>query len=154
MKKVYCESTVEKCLQAANRELSIPIQELQYKILEEKKSLFKKKAIIEVEVSDENIDDGECESFDANGEEEKAPQFNEKDGTIEIIDGNLIIKDPEEEGKPATILIGNDIKVIIDGNEVKGKKEIFKENKIEISFDESTASRSLNITISEDYMEA
>lgn len=154
MKKVYCESTVEKCLQMASGELGIPMKELKYKVLEEKKSLFKKKAIIEVELADEDIVEEERKKSEDIEADEDCLQLNEEDGTIEIIDGQIIIRNPKEGGHPATILVGTDVKVIIDGEDVKGKREILEENKIEINFDESTASRELKITLSEDYMEA
>jgi Predicted polymerase, most proteins contain PALM domain, HD hydrolase domain and Zn-ribbon domain len=154
MKKVYCDSTVEKCLYAASCELNIPVKELTYKVLEEKKSFFKKKATIEVELFDENIVEEGLEKSENIEEEEKCPQLNENDGTVEITDGKIIIRNPEEGGNPATILVGNDVKVIIDGEEVKGKKAILKGNKIEIIFSETTASRELKITLSQDNMEA
>lgn len=154
MKKLYCEATVEKCLQAASDELKIPVDDLKYEVLEEKKSFFKKKAKIEVEIFDEYIaeEDGECSESIENQEEYF--QLGKNDGTIEIIDGNIIVNNPEEGGKHGTILVGNDIKVIVDGLEVKGKKEISKENKIEIVLEETTAFRELKINLSEDHMEA
>lgn len=154
MKKVYSESTVEKCLQAASEELNISVDDLKYTVLEEKKSFFKKKATIEVEIFDENIveeEDGKSENIK---NEQQHLQLNENDGTIEVMDGNIVISNPEEGGKPATILVGNDVKVIVDGLEVKGKKEIFKENNVEVVFDETTSFRELKIDLSESYMEA
>lgn len=154
MKKIYCESTVEKCLQAASEELNISVDNLKYTVLEEKKSFFKKKATIEVELFDENIGQEEDEKTENTKNEQQYLQLNKSDGSIEVIDGNIIVSNPEEGGRPATILVGNDVKVIIDGLEVKGKKEIFKENNIEVLFDETTAFRELKIDLSEDYMEA
>lgn len=154
MKKVYSESTVEKCLQAASEELNISVDDLKYTVLEEKKSFFKKKATIEVEIFDENIveeEDGKSENIK---NEQQHLQLNENDGTIEVMDGNIVISNPEEGGKPATILVGNDVKVIVDGLEVKGKKEIFKQNNVEVVFDETTSFRELKIDLSESYMEA
>jgi len=154
MKKVYCETTVEKCLRAASRELNKPVEEIKYTILEEKRSFFKKKAIIEVELFDEKIIEEECEKSEDVESTEENLQLNKNDGTIEIIDGEMIISNPEEGGKPATILVGSDVKVLVDGLEIKGKKEVFKENKIEVNFQETTAVRELKINVSENYMEA
>lgn len=154
MKKVYCESTVEKCLHAASDELNIPIEEMKYTVLEEKKSFFKKKAKIEVEFFDEKSNGKEFKNLEDVEIKENCDLDNENDGTIEIIDGKIIITNPEEGGKPAAILVGNDIKVLVDGLEIKGKKEVFKENEIEVIFNEINGSRELKIDLSESYMEA
>lgn len=154
MKKIYCGSTVEKCLSVASCELNIPTQELKYTVLEEKKTFFKKKAIIEIELPDENIDEEKCEKSESVEEEEISLPVNKNDGTAEIIDGKLIITNPEEGGKPAAVLVGNDVRVIIDAMEIKGKKELSKEDNVEMIFHETTAVRELKITLSEDYMEA
>lgn len=154
MKKVYCESTVEKCLHAASGELNIPVEEIKYTILEEKKSFFKRKAIVEVEFFDEKPDENEIKNLDEVESKENYVSDNENDGTVEIIDGKIIITDPQEGGKPGAILVGNDIKVSVDGLEIKGKKEVFKENEIEVIFNETTGARELKIDLAESYMEA
>lgn len=148
MKKVYSQSTIEKCLEAASQDLSIPVKQLKYEILEEKRFLFKKKVTIEVDIPEEDIE------FENMEYKQDDPQVNEKDGSIKIVDGQIIVKNPKEGGNPAVIIVGNELKVIVDGNEVKGKEEVFEESKIEVKFDEAVPVRELKITLSEDYMEA
>ncbi len=51
--KQFSGKTVEDCLAAASKELNLPVEQLAYKVTEEKKGLFSKKATIEVyETSD------------------------------------------------------------------------------------------------------
>jgi spoIIIJ-associated protein len=51
--KQYANKTVEDCLAEASKELGVPSEEIVYRIIEEKKGLFSKKALIEVyEVND------------------------------------------------------------------------------------------------------
>ena len=51
--KQYANKTVEDCLAEASKELGVPTEQLVYRVIEEKKGLFSKKASIEVyEVND------------------------------------------------------------------------------------------------------
>ncbi len=153
MKKIYEKSSLEKCLKSACDDLCICKEEVNYKILEEKRHMFRKRVVIEVQVDDENDNKDKCKiEKDENCEE--TFKLDEKEGTVKIVEGKIIVKNPKEDGVPASILVGNEIKVLVDGEEVKGKKEIFEENKIEAIFDESKAHRELKIDISEDCMEA
>ncbi len=150
MKKLYEESSLEKCIEKACDEFGICKEQLQYKVLEEKKHFFRKKVITEIEIPD----DEKNEKGENVQEDEEKLEINEKDGTIKIVNGKIIVKNPKEEGSPAVITVSSDIKVLVDGNEVKGKKEVFNENNIEVFFPESKAYRELKINLSDDLMEA
>ena len=76
------------------------------------------------------------------------------DGSIKVLDGKIIVKNPKGEGKPAAVYATGNVKVIIDGIMLSGKSEIFEESTIEIVFDETEASRKLDIRLAEDLMEA
>lgn len=150
MKKLYEESSLEKCIEKACDEFGVSKEQVKYKVLEEKKHFFIKKVIVEIEILNNKKD----EKGENAQEHEKGLEIGENDGTIKILDGKIIVKNPKEEGSPAVLVVGSDIKVLIDDSEVKGKKEVFKENNIEIFFTESKAYREFKINLSDDLMEA
>ncbi|NMM61255.1 DUF342 domain-containing protein [Clostridium sp. P21] len=147
MKKIYEESSLEKSIKKACNEFGVTEEQVKYKILDEKKHLFMRKLVVEIEI----LDDVKAENVQINDEE---LYIDKKDGTVKILNGKVVVKNPEEGGAPASIAVSDSIKVIVDGEEVKGKKEVFKENKIEVFFPEGKAYRELKINLSDDLMEA
>ncbi|MCT8976154.1 FapA family protein [Clostridium sp. CX1] len=148
MKKVYGAATVEMCIEKACEDLGISRENLDYKVIEEKKSLFRKKALIEVEVPEENI------GLEADSVLEEDGNFKKEDGTVTIADGKIIVKNPEEDGKAAEVLVADNLKVVINGEGVKGRREVYENDNIEVFFQENKASRELKISLSENYTEA
>ncbi|MBC2581610.1 DUF342 domain-containing protein [Clostridium sp. DJ247] len=143
MKKIYSESSLEKCLKKASGEFNILPKDLEYKVLEEKKSLFRKKVTIEVEITDDDTTKQTVNNIS-----------NSNQGTIKVEDGKISIKNPEKGDEPASIVVGTNIKVMIDGKEVTGKKQVLEENIIEVYFHEEAPSREMKLSISKDQMEA
>nr|WP_281418627.1 flagellar assembly protein A [Clostridium frigoris] len=78
------------------------------------------------------------------------------DGTIEIKNGEIIIKDPYEDGKPAVIsnTNTNNITLTVNGEKVTLRANVQKENIIEVFLTEDEATRNLNLSTSADNMEA
>lgn len=136
MKKIFRGNSLNDCLEKAFNELNIEKDKLNYKVLENKNYFIRRKVVIEVEVENKNDDE------------------KPKNGTLKIIDGKIIVEDPEEGGLPATIIKCKDITLIVNGNEIEREVEVFKNSKIEISFPENEPKRELKIYISEDKMEA
>lgn len=132
--KVFTGKTLNECLETASFQLNIPKENLKYKILEEKKSFFVKKVSISVEI-------------------EEVLKEN-KNGSIKVEEGNIIVKNPKEGGKPALIKPMEKVKVLVDEIEINSKTEVFEDSKIEVFFDENTAERRMNVSISPDKMEA
>ena len=135
---IYKDSSLEKCLETASLELQIPLNKLQYKIIEDKKGIFKRIVTISV-----NVENNVGDSFPTEGQ-----------GTIKVVNGKIIIKDPIDEQEPALIVPSKNAKVFIDGVEVTTKKPVYEHSIIEIIFDENVASRNMNIMVSEDKFEA
>ena len=75
-------------------------------------------------------------------------------GTIEIQNGKIIIKNPKEGGKPAVISTMNNITVIVNGEKVNIRTPVYEESNIEIVFKEEEAKRHMNLRTSSDKMEA
>lgn len=139
MEKTYNGTTVMECLQNASLDIGIPTAKIQYRVIEEKKGLFGKKASINVSIS-ENV-----MQFDTSCD---------LDGTAKIIGGEIIINDPKQLGKPAVIYTTDKIGIIVDKNRVTGKIAVYKDSIIEIVFEKTNLGRELKITTSEDKMEA
>ncbi|MBC8061484.1 MAG: DUF342 domain-containing protein [Clostridiaceae bacterium] len=140
--KIFKDSSLEKCIELACRELNLTSQELQYNIIENKKGLFKRVVSISVD-------------FIEKSEEIKTEDsLIEGLGTIKISDGKFIIKDPEEGREAAVIAPSRNVKIMVDGILITSKKQLFKNNVIELIYEENTACRNLNIQISPEKTEA
>lgn len=142
IKKTFEGSSVEQCLKLACSELKIKENELRYKIIEEKKGFFKKKAIIEVE-------------FEDNSEKVKK-DVTDADGTITVESGKIVVNDPKDGGKAAVLIPSVNAKLIIDDKEVSSKTEVFSRNKIEAVLADETSEpvRKMDINISNNNMKA
>ena len=140
--KIYKSSSVEKCIELASLELEIPLNEVQYSIIEDKKILFKRVVSISVD-------------FDENSEATEGDEvLQEGQGSVRVEDGKIIIKDPIEGKEPAIIIPTKSIRIMVDGLEITAKKQVFQHNIIELIFDENAVARNMNIAISEDKFEA
>lgn len=76
------------------------------------------------------------------------------DGKIYIKDGKINVISPKNGGRPAIITKDKSIKLIVDGEEIKTKKEVFENSEIEVILPENMATRNLDINISINKMEA
>lgn len=76
-------------------------------------------------------------------------------GSVIIKDGKITVKNPKESDKAACIIIDNSIKVKINGELVHNRVEVYEDSIIDIELeDEKLPQRHLNITMSEDRMQA
>ena len=139
MEKIFVGLTVEECLSAAIKELHISDEAIKYTILEEKKGIFKKHAKISVELPTINVE-------------------NENNGVIKISRGVITVTNAKNDGQPPVISPvispSKGVKLIIDGVEVKSKREVHESSIIEYILEESSAKRNMNISVSEDKTEA
>lgn len=135
MGRVYEGETVEQCLEMASKDLGIAAHDIDYEIVKEKRGLFTKKVTISVAIKEEN----------------KSKSY---DGTIKVQDGKISIKNPSSGGKPASIVVPEHVKIIVDGNEAHGRIYLKEENNVEVIFEERDASRNINISMGNNDMEA
>lgn len=133
MKATFNGTDLEECLKAASSELGIPMDKIDYEIIEEKKGLFKKNIKICVETEEE---------------------INGKDGSIRVEDGKIVVKNPLEGGEAATIISLPDIRVSVDSNIVNLRTPVYENSNIECLFPENVPKRSLDIKTSDDKTEA
>ncbi|MFL0197073.1 DUF342 domain-containing protein [Clostridium sp. WILCCON 0269] len=146
MKKLFRGTSLENCLQLARCELKVPEdKELNYKILEDKKLFFRKRVVIEVLFEDEI-------QGQTNFKEDY--KINKNEGTVKVVGGKLIVKDPLEGGKPAVIRKGKNMSFFIDGVLVEKGCEVFSSSNIVVNFEQNEPKRQMDIYVSDDSMEA
>ncbi len=136
---------VQKCLQSASDSLGVQVERLRYSILEEKKGLFKKHAVISID-SIEDLSEEETHKEKVHKEE--------INGIIEINQGIIIIKNPKEGGKSALISTTSNITLTVDGEKVTTRSPVFEESIIEVLLEEVEAKRQMDLITSPDKMEA
>ncbi|NLZ49062.1 MAG: DUF342 domain-containing protein [Clostridiales bacterium] len=127
--KLFKAGSLDECIKIACSELNISQDSLKYRIVEEKKSLFKKYVVISVE------------------------EIKDNNGKVSVNDGVIIVKDPEEGGKPAIISTGKGIYLTVNGIDVKDEIEVYAKDEIKYSFDEDESQRFIDVNISEDKLE-
>jgi len=133
-KKIFTAKTLDECLDMATSQLKIKKEEIKYEIIECKKGLFNKKVSISVGI------EGSIEE--------------NRNGTIKVKDGKIIVENPKEGGIPAFIKPFKKARVVVNQNEIKSKIEVLQDTIIEIIFESNRAERRLNISITQDNMEA
>lgn len=159
-KKLYTGGSLETCIKNACDDLKLLENELKYTIIEEKKSFFKKKVVIEVEIEESDTDKNpefieHAEAVKGIDAADNSKNFSEINGSVKIEQGKIIVKDPKENGKAAIIYPSINTKLVINDAAVNSKTEIFENNKIEVILGESAeASRQLNIDTSSDNLKA
>jgi hypothetical protein len=161
-KTKFVGSSLEKCIGDACKLFNVKEEELDYEIVEKKNGLFIKKVAIEAfPAKEKDLKEKEIikEKEVENVEEYETIEGvkNENDGTIKIQDGKIIVKNPKNNGKPATIIIGDDtdyISVKVDGNEIVKRADVYEESDIEVSLYDQVASRKIDISTSKDNIEA
>lgn len=127
--KQYKGASLDECIKMACSELNISQDSLKYTIVEEKKTLLKKYVVISVDMNDE------------------------KDGKVSVKNGVVIVKDPEEGGKPAIISAGKGVYLKVNGVNVNGKVEVYAKDEISCSFDQSESQRFIDVKVAENKLE-
>lgn len=157
MKKIYEGISLEECLKSASREMNTPVDKLGYNILKEKKSFFKKKKIV-VEIFESNVKEevtpSEKKEVVSSGEKAQNFGIDQNNGSIKVVHGEIIVKNPKEDGKPAMIYKSKGMTILVDGVEVEDRCEVFEHSDIKVNFYENEPKRELNIYVSDDRMSA
>ncbi|MBV4428349.1 DUF342 domain-containing protein [Clostridium tyrobutyricum] len=137
MKRLFQGNSLNTCIKFACKKLNIEEDKLNYKVLKDESFLFMKKIIIEVEVPEDN---------------ERVS--GENNGSSKIMEGKIIVHNPEEGGTPAVIRKGKNMNLSVDGREIESESEVFESSSIEVTFQEEEAARQFNIYLSDDKMQA
>ncbi|MGF7184488.1 hypothetical protein GGQ84_000571 [Desulfitispora alkaliphila] len=129
----YTDTSLEKVLHKATEELKVPKEQLEYKVVEDKKGLMGlgNKITAEVWVKEITIA-----------------------GSAAIRDGKLIISPPGPGGLKARIKPGAKMQVHLNGEEITGVVEVSPEDDIQIELQHQEPQTDFEIVLSEDKMEA
>ena len=151
-------ANVQECLTSASVSLCVPKEKIIYSILEEKRGLFKKHAVISIDVI-EGLNNKYTIKEDAlkqvsEANNLKEANYNELDGTIEIKQGKFIIKNPCEGGKPAVISAEARVTLTVNGEKVFPNGAVYEQDTLAVYFKEDEAKRYMNLLTSPDKMEA
>ncbi|MEG0773009.1 FapA family protein [Clostridium sp.] len=161
MKEIeFWGKNLEHCLEHAKNELNLPKDKLNYKIISNKTSLFKKTfnivVYIEAGSNDDTYNDIEKNTIKEtknNGEMGKTVS-NTNWGTAKVEKGSLIISEGKNSGQEATIVKGTGVTLHVDEVEVAQKAKVTPGSKVEIIFENKVAKREANIKVSEDKLSA
>ncbi|WP_039282312.1 flagellar assembly protein A [Clostridium massiliodielmoense] len=159
MQNTFTAKTLEGCLDLASQKLNLKKEEIKYEVLEEKQGIFIKRVTIGAEKKEELNDEKKCVQDNEKEISEKYVQNIEEihkdiNGSVKVKDGKIIVKDPKKDGKPAIIIPGSNVKLLVDDKEITNGVRVYEKNNIEVVFEENVAQRLLNISITHDCMEA
>lgn len=154
IQNTFTARTLNKCLNLASQKLDIEVNNIKYEIIEQKKGIFRKKVTILVNESELTQEEKKKKYSKVKIDNSENNLKKNIDGSIQVRNGSIIIKDPEEYGRPATISSSDKVRILVDGIEIEGKKEVYEINVVDMSFVESKAERVINITSTPDLMEA
>ncbi|MCB2288825.1 FapA family protein [Clostridium sp. CS001] len=151
--KKFEGATVVECLKNASISLGVPIDKIKYSIIEEKRGLFKKHAIISIDSVD-SIDDLSGKETYNKENLSNGIQNENINGTVEIKQGKIIIKNPKEAGKPAMITSSNNITVTVNDEKIISLTNVYEDSNVAVAFDDVDAKRLMSFKINEDKTQA
>lgn len=152
----FSATSLDECLEKASSELNISKESLKYRVIKEEKGFFRKKIEIEImeneenkesKPSEENIDKGE--TVEVHNEEEENEDFGAK-----VEAGKIIVKDSENESEIITIKSCPGVNLYINGELTNQITPVTSKDKIEYKYEEVEPVRSIDISITNDRMEA
>lgn len=144
----FSATSLDECLEKASSELNISKEFIKYKVTKEEKKFFKKR--VEIEILDEKKDTEiklNMKEIINNVEEKEV--FGAK-----VEDGKIIIKDSPEKDEIITIKPCSGVILFINGNKSEEITPVTSKDKIEYKFKEIEPSRSADISITADKVEA
>ncbi|MDD3223546.1 MAG: FapA family protein [Clostridium sp.] len=148
MEKKYSGSSLEECIEKACCDLNVTENELKYKIIENKRILFIKKISILVEA-------GKTQYSKTKDIESIQNSHTQKDGTIKIEDGKILVKDPDQGGNPAVLSAADNVTLTVDGDIKSRTVKVTSKNEIQYKIKEDNVpKRNLEISKSPDEMQA
>lgn len=159
-------NTLQEAIEKALKILQITREQAEIVVISEGKQGFlglgnksakvkvtvKAEAKTEFELTDLLID---LDIKDEAHKEKYIPKVTDKNaGIAQVKDGQVIITDPKEAGKYATIRPGQKVKLRLNGKELEGESPITQEDTLEIEYINEEAVSSLELTVSEDKLQA
>lgn len=159
-------NTVQEAIEKALKMLQLTRDQVKVEVISEGKQGFlglanksakvkvtvKAEAKTELELTDLLLDlDIKDEAY----EEKYIPKVTDKKaGIAQVKDGQVIVKDPTDVGKYATIRPGQKVRLRVNGKEVLEEVPIAQKDTIEIEYINEEAFSNLELTVSEDKLQA
>jgi len=147
----FSATSVDECLQKASSELNISKEALKYRVTKEEKHFFKKKVEIEIIENEINLD--KKETIDKFNEVQENDDIEEFFGA-KVEAGKIIVTDSKDEDDIITIKSCPGVNIYINGQISNQITPVTSQDKIEYKFDEIEPIRSIDISITNDRMEA
>jgi uncharacterized protein (DUF342 family) len=144
----FSAASLGECLEKASFELNIPKEDLKYTIIREEKRFFKKIVEIEILEAEDNTASLEEEEI-VEKKEEKTELFGAK-----VEGGKIIVTDSPKQDEIITIKACPGVILYINGQISEQITPVSSQDKIEYKFEELEPTRSAEIQITNDRMEA
>lgn len=153
----FSATSVDECIEKASSELNISKEALKYRVTKEEKGFFRKKVeieIIESEKTEEN--DQSLKKSETLGEfvEEKEIEKTNQFFGAKVEAGKIIVTDSENEGEIITIKSCPGVSLYVNGQLTNQTTPVTSKDKIEYKFDGVEPIKSIDISITDDRMEA
>ncbi len=143
----FSATSLESCIEKACDELNISKDNLRYRVTKEEKKFFKKVVEIEIIEEENKPDIKEKEIIEEVGEIRES--FGAK-----VENGKIIITESENKDEIITIKPCQGMILIINQQEVSGTTTVTAEDKVEYKFEEIEPIRNVDISITNNKMEA
>lgn len=143
----FSATSLESCIEKACAELNISKDNLRYSVTKEEKKFFKK--VVEIEVIEEENKTDIVEKEIIEEVEEIREFFGAK-----VENGKIIITESEKKDEIITINPCPGMILIVNEQEVNGITQVVAEDKVEYKFEEIEPIRNVDISITNDKMEA
>ena len=155
----FSATSLDECLEKASSELNISKEALKYRVTKDEKRFFKRKVEIEVIENEINIEEKEIniEETEKNIEEKEIVENSveeKEDFGAKVEDGKIIIKESENKANIITINPCPGVVLIINDQICDKVTPVTEKDKIEYEFDKVEPVRSIDISITNNKMEA
>ncbi|AOR22887.1 DUF342 domain-containing protein [Clostridium taeniosporum] len=152
---VFSATTLEKCLEKATDELKVSKDCLEYTVIAQKNTFFKKKVTIEILKVNKANDLIKNQENNSREDKEMSNKENETHKGIKVENGKIIIENLDySSNETVTIHPCDGIKLFINGEECVSKTKVTALDDIKVEYIKKEGSRKINITTSEDKMQA
>ena len=148
----FSATSLDECLEKASSKLNISKETLKYRVTKEEKRFFKK--IVEIEIIEDEVkEDGNT----IDSKEERISQNLEKENEtvgVKVQDGKIIVTESDNSEDIITIKSCAGVVLLVNDQIVNQATPVTSKDKIEYKFDEVEPVRNIDLSITNDKMEA
>ncbi|AWK50909.1 DUF342 domain-containing protein [Clostridium beijerinckii] len=151
MNMKFSGTSLEECIEKASAELTISKESLKYRVTKEEKRFFKRKVEIEILNDNKNTEE-EFKEKEIIGEKQKIEEKQVFGAKVE--DGKIIITESENNDEIITIKSCPGVNLFVNGEKSDLTTIVTCKDKIEYKFEQIQPMRNIDISITNDKMEA